>query len=178
MCKAVESECRELMSILTMHEEATGQTISPDKSAISLGALVPDPLKVTIQSALGIFKEDGSGNYLGLPKCFSGSKIEMLAYIKDKLKTRMSGWFLRTLSLGGKEILLKAVALSMPVYAMSCYKLPKATCESITSAMADFWWNFLEEKKKCIGYVGKNYVYQKIMEDLALETFNVSTKLH
>lgn len=49
---------------------------------------------------------------------------------------------------GGKEVLLKSVALSMPVFAMSCFKLPKTTCDNLQSAMASYWWNTSEHSGK------------------------------
>lgn len=76
------------------------------------------------------------------------SKTKILAYIYDRLKYWLSGWFARLLSLGGKEVMLKVVAMAMPVYAMSCFKLTKKSCENITKAMVDFWWNSLEHKRK------------------------------
>lgn len=148
ICMAEEIQCREFKKIMSIYEAATGQTINLDKSAITFGENVDIQIKESIQQYLGILKKGGTGNYLGLPECFSGSKVEMLAYIKENIKSRISGWFARTLSLGGKEILLKFVVRAMPIYAMSCFKLPKTTCFSLSSAMADFWWHSVEDKRK------------------------------
>lgn len=44
--------------------------------------------------------------------------------------------------------MIKAVAMAMHVYAMSCFKLTKKSCKNLTKAMADIWWNSLEHKQK------------------------------
>lgn len=67
--------------------------------------------------------------------------------IKLRLKSRISCWFAIFLSLGRKEVLLKA-AMAILVYAMSCFKLSKSSCETLSSAMATFWWNSIGDKKK------------------------------
>ena len=148
MCKADKQEVAVIKGIFKVYGDATGQRINFDKSSITFGSKIEEGCKVWIKSELGITNEGGAGTYLGLPECFNGSKVQLLDYIRDRLKSRLSGWFARTLSLWGKQILLKAVAMAMPVYAMSCFKLTKTTCENLTSAMADFWWNALEHKRK------------------------------
>lgn len=45
-------------------------------------------------------------------------------------------------------MLLKAVAMAVHVYAMSCFRLPKATCVALTSALSHFWWSSMEYKRK------------------------------
>lgn len=42
---------------------------------------------------------------------------------------------------------MKSVAMAMPVFAMSCFKLPKTTCDNLSSAMADFWWSSGEHSR-------------------------------
>ena len=64
------------------------------------------------------------------------------------MKDRMSGWYARMLSQGGKDVLIKSVALAMPIYAMSCFRLPKTTCQNLTSAMSQFWWQSSEHARK------------------------------
>lgn len=44
------------------------------------------------------------------------------------------------LSKAGKEILIKAIAQTIPIYAMSCFKLPTVFCEDVERIIRNFWW--------------------------------------
>lgn len=138
LCKAEESEVSVLNGIIKVYGEATGQVINLNKLSTTFGAKVEEEVKATVKEIIGILNEGGACTYLGLPEYFSGSKIEMISFIQDRLKSRMSSWFGRMLSHGGKEILLNSVALAMYVYIMSCFKLHVATVTALTSAMSAF----------------------------------------
>lgn len=43
-------------------------------------------------------------------------------------------------SQGGKEILIKAVAQSLPNYLMGVFQLPRSVCGDITRMVRNFWW--------------------------------------
>lgn len=146
--KANIDQCKVFQEIFNKYEEATGHVINLTKSSFTFGKNIDATVKDQIQSQLGIFSEGGAGSYLGLPECFSGSKVELLNYIQDKMKGRMTGWYTKFLSQAGKEIILKSVALAMPIHAMTCFRLPKTTCNNLTSAMARFWWRSSEDKAK------------------------------
>lgn len=124
---------------MQLYGEASGQVINYQKSSIIFGTKVPPVDQEDVKNCLGIIKEGGDGTYLGLPKCFNGSKVQILSFIKGNLESRLQGWFSKSLSQDGKEILLKSVAMSLPVYAMTYFKLSKETCKRITSAMTEFW---------------------------------------
>lgn len=79
---------------------------------------------------------------------FQWFQKKLLAFIGEKLNKRLKGWFAKKLSLGGKEILLKSIAMALPVYAMRCFRLTKHHCQKLMSEMASFWWDECDEKKK------------------------------
>ena len=54
----------------------------------------------------------------------------------------------KLLSAGGKEILIKSGAQSIPVYSMSCFRLPRGLCEHINTLIRKFWWGSKEGRRK------------------------------
>lgn len=60
----------------------------------------------------------------------------------------MQSWKSRFLSQAGKEIMLKSVIQALPVYTMSCFKLPKGLCKDLSRHMAKFWWCGGEREQK------------------------------
>ena len=131
ICRASSVEAKEVMLCLDMYGDASGQRLNLEKSSIIFGSKVPIDLGVELKTILGIEKDGGEGTYLGLPECFSGSKRQLRSFIRGKIQGRLNGWFSKSLSQGGKEILLKSICLALPIYAISCFRLPKETCASL-----------------------------------------------
>ena len=61
---------------------------------------------------------------------------------------KLSGWKEKILSIGGREILIKAVARAISTYTMSCFQLPKGLCDEIESMTRRFWWGQRGQESK------------------------------
>ena len=61
---------------------------------------------------------------------------------------KLAGWKGKRLSIGGREILIKAVAQAVPTYTMSCFQLPKTLCKDLENLMRNFWWGQRVEENK------------------------------
>lgn len=126
LCWATFREDKEILWCLKLYEEASGHEIkfkTPWSKDWSHDETYLGPLHGYYSRRRFPWK------YLGLPKLFSGSKRELLAFITDTLKARLSGWYANTLSFGWKEVLLKSMAMALLVYDMSCFKLAKLQCK-------------------------------------------------
>lgn len=66
------------------------------------------------------------------------------------MRTRISGWNTKLLSLGGKEVLIKSIAQSIPTFAMMVFKIPKNVCKGITDTISQFWWGDDNENRKMV----------------------------
>lgn len=63
-----------------------------------------------------------------------------MIFLKERIAHKVDGWQNKFLSAGGKEVLLKAVALALPTYTMACFLLPKTICRQVVSLLSNFWW--------------------------------------
>lgn len=61
--------------------------------------------------------------------------------MEEKITKCTTGWSHKFLTEAGKEILLKSVALALPVYTMNVFRLPKGTTEAINKILSDYWWS-------------------------------------
>ncbi|CAL8162128.1 unnamed protein product [Prunus armeniaca] len=118
-----------------------GQMLNVDKSSLFLSPNVSDTLAREISIMLIISPTLDPGTYLGLPSIWGRSKTAALNYIVDRIQKKVQGWKSKFLNLAGKEVLIKAVALAMPMYPMSCFKFPSTTCKQINGVLSKFWWS-------------------------------------
>ena len=126
-CRANRIKCSKLKEILCMYELASGKKINTDKSSIFFSLKTSQELKDEIINILRSMQDSSHTKYLGLPSIIGRSK-------------KLVGWKGKLLSMGGKEVLIKAVAQAIPTYTMSCFQLPKILCEDLEKLMKSFWW--------------------------------------
>ena len=89
---------------------------------------------------LGPMQDTQHKKYLGLPSIIGKSKVEIFAEIKEKVEKKLLGWKEKMLSVGGREILIKAIAQAIPTYTMSCFQILKSLCDEIKGMMRKFLW--------------------------------------
>ena len=139
--KATMSESEKVKECLNLYEKASGQIINFQKSSISFSYNVHSLLKEEICSFFNVTGTIDHGKYLGIPSCVGRNKKEIFSFIKDKAWKRIQGWKRRSLSKAGKEILLKTVIQSVPMYVMQVFLLPIFLCSELERMMNSFWWD-------------------------------------
>lgn len=85
--------------------------------------------------------------YLGLPLMIRRNKKAIFEGIKNRLTKKLARWQEKLFSVGGNEVLIKAVVQVTPTYAMSLFWLPVGLCKDIKSITANFWWGTSKKKR-------------------------------
>ncbi|KAL0744395.1 hypothetical protein Bca4012_085908 [Brassica carinata] len=175
--QANKENCASLKSILYHYEQASGQSISKEKSAVTFSRKAPVSLKLMIKSELQIEKEGGVGKYLGLPEHFGRKKKDLFSSIVDRIKQKARGRSNKYLSAAGKLVLLQSVLSAIPSYPMSCFSLPVSLCKRIQSAVTRYWWDNDENSRKMEWVSWDNMAKPKVTGGLGLrdfQSFNVA----
>ena len=137
-----------LKDILVKYEEASGQRINLQKSAIFFGKSTRDDMKGQLQNTLGIHNEALGERYLGLPTLVGRSKDGTFKYVTECSKGKVNGLKGQGLSKAAQEVLVKSILQATSTYTMSCFHLTKKMCRNLTSISSKFWWGVTNGDKK------------------------------
>lgn len=156
---------------------ASGQRVNHDKSSIFFSKGCPQTLRDNAKNVLQVQNESLSDRYLGIPTDVEHSKNGTFKYLRDRVWDKVKGWMEKLLSAAGTEVLIKSVAQAIPVYSISCFRLPRGLCESVTSIIRRFWSGSKRGKTKPCWVAWDVMIRPKYMGGLGfrdLEIFNLA----
>ena len=140
LMKANSSNATSLQGTLQAYCNNSRQLVSVGKSSIFFSPNTPVETKAEVSNILNINTEAISDTYLGLLALVGADQSDCFMHFVERVCQRLNGWKEKVLSIGGKEVLIKAVAQAIPIYAMPVFKLTKGVCKGISDAIAKFWW--------------------------------------
>lgn len=152
-CKASKKCADQILNLLKVFENASGQKINEDKSSIFFSRNTSLQVRKELCQHMRFKEADSNSMYLGLPNMIQRKKSSVFGFIKNKLQERLQGWNKKKLSKSGKEILVKTVAQTLPSYAISVFLLPSEVCKDLEMAMCKFWWRNESSKEKGIHWM-------------------------
>lgn len=137
-----------IFEVLQTCATSSGQCINFEKSSVYFSNNTGREQRDGIKMALGIREVVQFESYLGLPTLVGRSKYRTFSFLKDRVWKKIQGWKRQLLSRAGKEILIKAVAQSIPTYTMGVFQLPVKLCNELNAMCARFWWGQVGNERK------------------------------
>ena len=127
------------MEILSNYEKVSGQKLNREKTALFFSKSTPCELQQEIMELLGVNELKQYEEYLGLSALVGRNKRASFDKLKQKVWKRLQGWEGKLLSQAGREVLIKSVIQAIPIFTMSCFKLPTTLCHEIETLIRKFW---------------------------------------
>jgi hypothetical protein len=111
---------------------------------------------------------------LGLPALVGADISDCFLHLAERIMQRLKGSKEKFLSMGGKEILLKAVAQAIPIYAMGVFLLPKNISRK-SPMLLHIIGEMMIKERKCTGMHGGNSVFREERVAWVFVTSTLST---
>ncbi|GJT92085.1 RNA-directed DNA polymerase, eukaryota, reverse transcriptase zinc-binding domain protein [Tanacetum coccineum] len=127
-----------ITNILKCFFLASGLQINTHKCQL-LGVGVPSSVINQAASYIGCSILNNKFRYLGVLVGDCSSRIKAWDDVILKLKSRLSKWKVKTLSIGGRLTLLKSVLGASPIYSMSIFKVPRGVLKVMESIRNHFF---------------------------------------
>lgn len=80
------------------------------------------------------------GNYLELPMHIGRKKNNVFKFLSDRISQKLQGWGNKSISKGGRIVLLKNTAQNMPKFWRNLFLIPNEICSRIQHQINAFWW--------------------------------------
>nr|GFC27864.1 RNA-directed DNA polymerase, eukaryota [Tanacetum cinerariifolium] len=140
-----------IVNILKSFFLASGLRINFHKSQL-LGVGVPRSDVEQAVSLIGCSIMINQFRYVGVMVGQQSSRLSAWDYIITKLRSRLSKWKVKTLSIGGCLTLLKSVLRALPSYNMSIFKVPRGALKIMEGICCRFF-NGMDQSDKKITWV-------------------------
>lgn len=140
--RATSEEAHVLSDCLHKYGNWSGQRLNSQKYSITFSRNVSNTASHSICSILQLPRKDNIKKRLGIPMVVARNKHQQFKFICERVKSRLEGWQMKTLSQAGQLVLIRSVAVALLTYTMANYVLPKAICSQLDSMMMQFWWDF------------------------------------
>ena len=141
-------ECSKIQRVLQVYEESSSQQLNRNKTSLFFSHNATNGVKEIIKPMFGAQVIKPHESYLGLPFLVGRSKRNTFAQLKQRVSNKLAGLKEKLLSSARKEVMIKAGAQAVPLYTMSCFKLPNTLCDELTGMVRQFWWGQVKEEKK------------------------------
>lgn len=122
--QANAQEARNVKDLLINYEKCSDQSVNFQKSGVFFSKNVNQTRQNEISRILEVHTGITDTKYLSLPSLVGRSKRKVFNYLKEAASKRIKGWQTKPMSQGGKSVLIRSVAQSIPSYTMSCFLLP------------------------------------------------------
>jgi hypothetical protein len=85
--------------------------------------------------------------YLGIPIYFRKLRNLDWKKVKEHFEKRLNSWKGKSLSIGGRLALINLVLISLPMYIISFFIIPKCVLKDWTILLSRFYWKDDKNKK-------------------------------
>jgi hypothetical protein len=130
---------------------SSGQLVSANKCSIFFTPNTSVDNRVEVCEILDIWTELLNDKYLGLTAMVGVDISGCFKYLVEIVQAIICGWKEKLLSTGGKELLIKAVAQAIPVFAMTLFNIPKKIMKGITDAILQLCVVMMVTPRRCNG---------------------------
>ncbi|GJU01349.1 RNA-directed DNA polymerase, eukaryota [Tanacetum coccineum] len=133
-----DNNLKGITNILKCFFLASGLQINVHKCQL-LGVGVPNNVVQQAADSIGCSILNNQFRYLGVMVGDNMSRLKAWDDIILKIKSRLSKWKVKTLSIGGRLTLLKSVLGASPIYAMSIFTVPRGVLKALESIRNRFF---------------------------------------